>query len=300
MTNDAHGPDTEELFNRFLAGRQPRPLEEVKQRMAASAQPAPKKLRRPRRAGLVAIAAAVLVVTAVAAVALYGHNNRDSLRTATNSSSSVASTISTSLPADAPACGPEELPPGQMQAYIPGSYPDKRITSHFGDRFNSIWNGAYVPKLDNDQRVMIAATQITDADRAWAASVPVVDGHIQLVDAKYSLAQLKVFAARLKTKIPEWRLPKKYSHYQEHQTVQDLLSSTTVTFPPIPHSVYPKGLYNVTTGSGRLDGSDNFGEKVVTVVVIKCSTPLRAQLVSIANSVNVPLDALHIQSVGYP
>jgi hypothetical protein len=275
----------------------------VQRSLAASPVATSRKSRLPRRAGLVAIAAAVLVVAAIAVVATTGHNGPESLRTATDPDSTIASTTSGPLPADAPICGPEELPPavvGQPSASISNSYPDVNITDHFGDRFNAIWTGNYVPQLGNDQRVMIAATNITDADRAWAATVPVTGGHIQLVDAKYSLAELKEFATRLKTKIPNWSLPKEYAHLNTHAYVQDLLSSTSRPTISIPRSVYPTGLYNVSTDSGRLDGSDNLGEKVVTVSVTECSTALRAQLVTVANSVNVPLDALRIQGYGYP
>jgi hypothetical protein len=303
MTTDANEPDTQELFRRFLDGRQPRRLEDVQQRLATELRAAPTKRRLPRRAGLVAMAAAVLVVAAIAVVAVRGNNGPESLRTATDPDSTITSPTSGPLPADAPVCGPEELPPnrpGQPSASISNSYPPTNVTDHFGDRFNSIWTGAYVPALGNNQRVMIAATNITDADRTWAATVPVTGGHIQLVEAKYSLTQLKEFATRLRTKIPNWSLPKEYAHVNEHQSVQDLLSSTTRPNISIPRSVYPPGLYNVSTDSGRLDGTDNFGEKVVTVSVTECSTDLRAQLVSVANSVSVPADALRIQGYGYP
>ena len=104
----------------------------------------------------------------------------------------------------------------------------------------------------------------------------------------------------MRSKIPDWSLPTEYEHHKDSLTLQDIRSSTTATFPPIPRSVYPKGLYNVRGNLPRLDGTDDAYEKIVTVTVITCSTSLIRQTVDIANSVNVPLDAIHITSIGYP
>lgn len=298
-------PDIEQMFQRLLAGRSPRPLDRVRADLETH-HIAPSTGHRGRRPAFLAlVAAAVLVLFATIALAR-GHHHDHEVRTATSPSSEStdsSATTASDQSNDQPSCGPEVLGRAQPltpQGAISTSYPAQGVADHFGDRFNSIWAGDYDPELGNNQPLMIAATHITDADRAWAATIPMQSGHIELVEAKYSDSQLAAFAARMKTRIPDWHLPAQYEHHIDSQSVQGLLSSTTVTFPPIPHSVYPRGLFNVRGDLPLMDGSPNGGEKAVTISVINCSSSLIQQAADIANAVDVPIDSIHITSVGYP
>ncbi len=290
--HDNDEADSRQLFDRFLEGRRPRPFSEFQSGLDLAT---PRRDAHRRRRHWVT-AAAVAAVGAAVVVGGYSAVHGDGHRTASLASGPGESTTSTSAPDHRTIpCGPDISPATDgPQAIVMGSENQAALETHFGNRLNSIWTGNSLPELGDDQRVMVAATHITDADRAFARTIPVHGGHIQLVDARYSEDDLKAFAARLKTVIPDWKLPARYVPPTWNELVATITDPTTTI--PIPDSVWPKGLVNVSALFPRSDGSDLDGENLVGIFVRKCSPGLVAQAVRIADAKHVPLDAIRIHA----
>ena len=202
------------------------------------------------------------------------------------------------------ACGPEEPEPAEVgpqttdqltvdtQALLEKEEQwTNELEAHFGKRLNAVWTGAFRPELGTDPRTVIAAKGITDAERAYVRAIPGANGHVQLVDAKYSAGDLKAFATRLRTVIPNWRLPAKYAPKRDERVESILHPPTTV---PIPDSVWPKGLFRAFAPYPRQDGTELFGENIVSISVVECAPKLVAEAVRIADAKHVPLDAIRI------
>ena len=113
----------------------------------------------------------------------------------------------------------------------------------------------------SDERVIVAVVSPSDGDRAYVRSIPDIGGRIDVVESKYSDAQLQQFQSDL----------------------APFMSESTVSSS--------KAAAVVSTGSSVRD--ENFtetGEPVVTVGVTACDPVLIQRLVAL-----VPSDVLQLE-----
>ena len=286
MSADPNEPDTKQLFEQLLTGRTPRPLDELLADLSSNHRPQPR--RRPRVRELAVAAVAAVVIAFGIAVATRQHGK--STRTAGAARSEAPTTT---LTAGRLSCAPENPGPvpssaGQHQAYIASQVTPDDIKSHFGARFTGYWDDYYRPDLGADQRVMIAATDINPADRTWANNLPVRGGHVELVEAQYSLAELQGFAARMSVSVTPWSvsLPAPQPGFVGHPDTQ-----YTGAAPVVPHRLLG------VRAMPRLDGTDLAGDPVVLVLVPTCSEDLVHQAEALATAANVPLDVVRLTNI---
>lgn len=258
---------------------------------------------RPR-ACRVALAAVVAVIVISGCTSGRGSNHATGRPTTSEAANSSERTTTSTANHRTIACGPWEPEPTEVESRHPAqraigpptvvmdSAQQAELEAHFGKRLNAVWTGR--ARLGEGRSTMIAASGITGADRAWARSIPSAYGHVELVDAEYSADDLKAFAARLRTAIPNWHLPSKYLPPPPDERVETILHPPSTTTIPIPKSVWPKGLFRVVAPYPRQDGTEEFGENIVSISVLECSPKLVAQAVQIADAKAVPLKAIRI------
>jgi len=145
---------------------------------------------------------------------------------------------------------------------LPGEFTvQSTLRDHFGERFGMVWLTRPKQPDGSDERVIVAVVSPSDGDRAYVRSIPDIGGRIDVVESKYSDAQLQQFQSDL----------------------APFMSESTVSSS--------KAAAVVSTGSSVRD--ENFtetGEPVVTVGVTACDPVLIQRLVAL-----VPSDVLQLE-----